>query len=101
MDAKSKAEFINSVASGDIVPCPRCGTSNRPENEYCVSCGSALPAANAPKENAQESAAPAFAPVKESETEKRAKAYVEPSNAFAEGLPAWSIEPPQLMVRRH
>ena len=28
------------------------------------------------------------------------KKYVEPSAAFAEGLPEWSIEPPQVVVRR-
>ena len=27
-------------------------------------------------------------------------AYVEPKSVFAEGLPEWTIEPPQVVVRR-
>lgn len=73
MDAKSKANFINSVAGGQDA------SSAQATNDT-----------------------PAFATVNEPVQEaKKAAKYVEPSNAFAQGLPEWSIEPPQVMVRRH
>ena len=163
MDAKSKANFINSVAAGQSIPCPKCGRENKASSKFCVSCGTPLSAA-APTDNAPvsqptsepakpaepvkaekpaESATP-FQPVKpaqpakppvqtvapsaqpqaassaspfksvESAPEKKADApqkpvkpekkavhYVEPSNAFAQGLPSWSLEPLMVMVRRH
>lgn len=95
MDAKSKANFINSVAVGTNIPCPKCGTSNKADSKFCISCGEELVVPKADN-------APAFAPAQETPAApaKVAK-YVEPNSAFAEGLPAWSIEPPQVMVRRH
>ena len=39
MDAKSKANFINSVAAGTNVPCPKCGASNKADSKFCISCG--------------------------------------------------------------
>lgn len=48
-----------------------------------------------------QSTAPAFETVKEQGKSAGSSRYVEPNSAFAEGLPAWSIEPPQAMVRRH
>lgn len=94
MDAKSRANFINSVASGTNVPCPKCGTNNKPDSKFCISCGAEITVAQEAKNNA-----PAFAPAQEAPV-KEVK-YVEPNNAFAQGLPNWSIEPPQVMVRRH
>lgn len=76
MDAKSKANFINSIAE----QAAETTTSND---------------------------APAFAPAVETAVEPAeavktvAVKYVEPQNVFAQGLPEWSIEPPQVMVRRH
>lgn len=98
MDAKSKANFINSVASGTNVPCPKCGNNNKPDNKFCISCGAEI---TVPREAKND--APAFAPATEPvEKEKAAPVkYVEPANVFAQGLPNWSIEPPQVMVRRH
>lgn len=96
MDAKSKANFINSVAAGEVVPCPNCGAANKPEDTNCVSCGTALAApAFAPAET-EAPAAEAFAPVAEAPA-----AAAEPVSVFAEGLPAWDIVPPQVVVRRH
>lgn len=111
MDAKSKADFINSVAAGTVIPCPKCGTANESDSKFCISCGAELSTPQTPQADA-----PAFEQVKEKETpaketpvqETSAKVtpaqvskYVEPNNVFAEGLPEWSIEPPQVMVRRH
>lgn len=95
MDAKSKANFINSVAAGTNIPCPKCGASNKADSKFCISCGAEIVV---PKVED----APAFAPAQEAPAAPvKAAKYVEPQSAFAEGLPAWSIEPPQVMVRRH
>lgn len=96
MDAKSKANFINSVASGTNIPCPKCGTSNKSDSKFCISCGEEI---LAPQETQND--APAFEPTKEAEVPNKPIKYVEPNNVFAQGLPDWSIEPPQVMVRRH
>lgn len=94
MNVKSKADFINSVASGISVPCPKCGTNNKPDSKSCISCGAEITASKEAQNNA-----PAFEPVKEAFA-KNVK-YVEPNNVFAQGLPEWNIEPPQMMIRRH
>lgn len=95
MDAKSKADFINSVASGVHAPCPKCGTSNKADSKFCISCGSEIAAPQTATNNTS-----AFAPAKETVTPAKASRYVEPNDVFAQGLPAWSVEPPQIMVRR-
>lgn len=96
MDAKSKANFINSVAAGQEMACPACGTKNKANSRFCISCGKEM--MGAPGANN----APAFAPASDSVEEvKKAVKYVEPSSVFAQGLPSWSIEPPQVMIRRH
>lgn len=96
MDAKSKANFINSVASGATISCPKCGAANNSDSRFCISCGTEI---NIPQITQKD--APAFANVKETEQPIQISKYVEPKNVFAEGLPEWSIEPPQIMVRRH
>ena len=97
MDAKSKANFINSIAGGQEIACPECGTSNKADSKFCISCGKDL------STTAGTNNAPAFAPATEPVEEAKAAPvkYVEPVNVFAQGLPDWSIEPPQVMVRRH
>ena len=94
MDAKSKADFINSVASETNVPCPKCGANNKAGSKFCISCGAEISAPKAAANNA-----PAFETAQEV-TAKDTK-YRDPNNVFAKGLPDWSIEPPQVMVRRH
>lgn len=91
MGMNNKASFINSVAGGQIVPCPKCGNANKPGSTFCASCGSEIVAAKM-KEGA------AFAPIAEN-LQQDSKA--EPEVVFAKGLPAWDIVPPQVMVRRH
>lgn len=113
MDAKSRANFINSVASGAIIPCPKCGTGNTSDSRFCIYCGTEI-AAYKSTQNTQASA-PAFAPISDAEDECVCDVdtsddvenvyvsddrYVEPNNVFAQGLPDWTIEPPQVMVRR-
>lgn len=93
MDAKSKANFINSIAGGQIVPCPNCNAANNPDSKHCVACGTALTAP------AAVSGAPAFAAIDEKTAPANVMNITEES-AFAQGLPAWDIVPPQVMVRR-
>ena len=92
MNAKSKADFINAVAAGTVIPCPKCGTSNVSDVKFCTACGAEL---NVPQE--KQNSTPAFAPVKEPIVTAET---VESNDVFAQGLPEWSIEPPQVMVRR-
>lgn len=103
MDAKSKANFINSVVGGQETICINCGTKNKSDSKFCITCGRDLVVT--PKEDN----APAFAPVKEAATGEAEKVevksakmekYEEPISVFAQGLPAWNLEPPQVMVRR-
>lgn len=176
MDAKSKANFINSVAGGQGIPCPNCNTLNEADSRFCIACGTplspkkpenAVPFAAAepvqePTPGAEPSQEPAFAaapaqekdpvptaepsqqqpfptaepsqqqpfptaepsqqpfaaaepsrpPVRPRPVQSRPKQaeqpkpaaptvkYVEPESVFAEGLPSWDIEPPQVVVRR-
>lgn len=117
MDAKSKANFINSVAAGQEIECPKCQTKNKANGKFCIGCGEkleAIPAA--PVENktpfatidddkketvvVEEKAveAPVAAPVEK--VVEKTVVYVEPESVFAQGLPEWSVEPPQVVVRR-
>lgn len=136
MDAKSKAAFINSVASGATILCSNCGAANDIDNSFCISCGSVITAPenvrkdatvfnsteetapavteqvyDKPKsipceagDTASESVqkdAPAFNSIKEATPAVAESTYNESKGIFAEGLPEWSLEPPQLVVRRH
>lgn len=87
MDAKSKADFINSIAKEQVVPCPNCGADNKPDNGYCISCGTKIAAKTLDNE----------APAARAETTAK---YVEAPSVFAQGLPSWDILPPQVVVRR-
>lgn len=95
MDAKRKASFINSVAAGQTVPCPRCGAANHHDAANCSVCGSQIAL------NTSSSNAPAFTPVSSNApVGSKYVRYDEPAAVFADGLPSWDIVPPQVMVRR-
>lgn len=112
MDAKSKANFINSVARGESVPCPNCGASNMPGTNFCISCGTPFAKGDAQPAQPVQSDTTPFAPA--AEAPKTAQAplaptasqpavqpvYEEPASVFADGLPAWDIVPPQVVIRR-
>ena len=136
MYATSKANFINSVAVGQTVPCPECGAGNKPGSKFCTTCGAKI-------EGPVQAKAPAFTPVADEQTpafkpaaEQKVSAFApvaeqttpafttvtdaatpafasvntepvsvaaqeaEQVSAFAEGLPAWDVIPPQIVVRR-
>ncbi len=86
MDVKSKVNFINSVATGDVIPCPKCGANNAQDRKVCSTCGAAL---------RFEDLTSTFQKVKIDDLENS-----EPNAVFAQGLPEWNIEPPHIMVRR-
>ena len=94
MDAKNKANFINSVASGNVILCQVCGAQNAPDSQFCGSCGAEF---NAPVSNNE----PAFAQVSDNSARpnRPSLTYQEPESVFADGLPNWDIVPPQVMVR--
>ena len=94
MNARSKADFINSVAGG-MIPCPNCQKLNEPDSKFCEACGTRLVKPEEPKPEAT----PAFEPVKKTEI-KQEVVYHEPESVFAKGLPDWDMVPPQVMVRR-
>lgn len=105
MDAKSKAHFINSVATGQTIPCPKCGAANTPDSKFCISCGAEIaPMKKTDLQEKQETKkVPAFAPIQEhvQPVVKEVPDDPEPVSVFADGLPSWDIVPPHVMVRRH
>lgn len=91
MDAKSKMSFMNSITPEQDIICSQCGTANTSNYKFCTSCGVKI----------SDAVSLAFAPAGETkELKQKTIQYDEPSAVFAEGLPSWSVEPPQLLVRR-
>ena len=104
MDAKMRANFINSVAGVKKITCPSCNTLNDADSKFCMTCGSKLEFLGSANENVtvnnrikndQNEKKPAFKPVEPAVEESE-----ETQSAFAQGLPSWDIVPPQIMVRR-
>ncbi len=54
MSMTNNANFINSVADGQAVPCPKCNAINKSDSKFCYICGGQL------KNETQST--PAFAP---------------------------------------
>ena len=135
MDAKSRADFLNSLASGETVECPNCGAVVASGKKFCRSCGYnfaqvgntasesptptriAKPNSDSPFAPAEQTEIPhkpkvsapvssptsgaAFLSTEEKASDSRAQPVAdEPTCAFAQGLPSWSITPPQTMVRK-
>ena len=98
MDAKSRADFINAVADSTVKVCPKCQTSNDPKAKFCETCGEKF------ELKAEKQDTNPFASVEPINTEKLSneiqEEQKEAESVFAKGLPEWSIEPPQLMIRR-
>ena len=154
MDAKAKANFINSVAKDNNIPCQSCGGLNNAGAKFCKFCGTKLaqpqptpipdpqpvpgpqpmpvpepqptPAPDpqpmpvpdpqpvpTPQPVAEgdmpfksiDKSQPVSKPQPVHQPEQKAEPvgsfyYEEPVSVFAQGLPEWSVEPPQVMVRR-
>lgn len=78
-------EILNTNGT---IPCPKCEAQNKQDDSFCKVCGTQLIKA---ADNAQKA---------EDMSANTALKYVEPSSAFAQGLPAWDLVPPQVIVRR-
>lgn len=124
MTVKAKVDFINAVANGSKIPCSECGSENKPEARFCTICGNALvtpvvsekksvnPAVvkEEPAAVVEKPLKPIIMPKKNNETPTPQKPAAEPQavaasgyedkSAFANGLPAWTLEPPQVLVKR-
>lgn len=117
MDTKSKANFINSVATGQKLPCPNCNALNDAGDLFCFSCGTKLSNSDNPNST--------FAPASNSKSgvkiegndaarqvqsnpstpifqmiQPEPEEISEEVSVFAEGLPDWDMVPPQVVVRR-
>ncbi len=105
MDAKSRANFINSIGTGRKIPCPNCDTLNDPDDLFCSNCGTKLikPAMNTEEsvDSAAETepAVPAFQPAFK-EAESSAPAFkpaeeepVSTAPAFQPAAPAFRPAP--------
>ena len=100
MDTKN-----NSNLNEEYIICEKCGEKNKLDSKFCIACGNKIE--NMQKENVS---TPAFAPISEDSSKevsedkkadiRKPEKYIEPKNVFAEGLPSWSIEPPEVLVRR-
>lgn len=105
MDGKSRAEFINAVAAGKK-PCANCNTLNEADSKFCEACGAPLSELPTEESDAtQEAECTEKQELKAEGSEQKNEKlihekYIEPESVFAEGLPEWNIEPPQVVVRR-
>ena len=86
MEANNRAQFINSVAQGQAVPCPACGAKNSPENRFCIVCGAKMAVEPAKK-------APAFAPAPASAGQPLVAGEVNPAEEAAGKVPAFAPAP--------
>lgn len=105
MDNITGKALIDAIKVGKIKICPSCGKQNSIENDFCEACGRRL-------KGQDEVQKVAFKSVTEDENREADKIkdikvqfmapieIDEQHNAFAEGLPDWSVEPPQVVVRR-
>lgn len=110
MDGKSKADFVNSAASDQSRICLKCQTLNRAGARFCITCGENLEEnKNKKMEQMTKSSLPFASIGKEPKVNENTdtqpvhdslRGYHEPEGIFANGLPIWTVEPPQVMVRR-
>lgn len=124
MTVKSKVDFLNAVASGNKIPCPECGSENKAEARFCTICGNALVkpvvTENKPVEVAiakkvetavdekvfqptimiKKSSEAPVKPKIQAEAQAIATSIFEEKSALADGLPQWTLEPPQVLVKR-
>jgi predicted amidophosphoribosyltransferase len=92
--------IVAVTADNGIVICPICGKEQKSNREICISCGAEF-------DYDGSRVVKKASVVKETSTQPEGAAqvttvfqYIEPSPAFASGLPEWSIEPPVIAVRR-
>ncbi len=99
MSAKKRAAFINAVAEKKSIPCPSCNSANEPESRFCCVCGAQLPAPSSSADSSlslSKTNEAAFGSINSSLQVSEQT----PKGIFAEGMPEWNLEPPQVVVRR-
>ena len=127
--ANEQTESLKEKSDGHGVTCPQCGNSNEPDSRFCFFCGNLLQkeaeeaAAPAQQPLIMSDAVPptplqtvpvaaiithktssfpqenALDPITQEKTSVNEVAE-KPTDAFAQGLPSWNLEPPQVVVRR-
>ena len=93
MDPKSKAKFINSLASDKVV-----SSGNVTPAFETITDDSSLPNEKVEKYKDRLHRRKLKRP--KSRIDGNIEKYKEPESVFADGLPSWDILPPQIMVRR-
>ena len=127
MNAQDRVNFIKNIDNKEekstTLKCTKCGSMVGPQDKFCESCGAPLKEFVAMETEEKEKPQ---VEVNKIETEKETETisdenitnldsapsksqkrevvkeadYTEPSSAFALGLPSWSLEPPQVVVRK-
>ncbi|NLB62360.1 MAG: zinc ribbon domain-containing protein, partial [Clostridiales bacterium] len=80
---------VAKPASGGTY-CKGCGKQIKTDAKFCASCGTAVE---------KDLSAPAFEEIGQNPVNEPI-VYVEPIKVFANGLPEWNLEPPELVQRR-
>ncbi len=86
MGTNYTVDQVSSVVIGKKIICPNCGAENSPGNKICTICGREI--------------IPALSAINSKNTRKLNE-YVKPNTVFAQGLPEWNLEPPNVVIRRH
>ncbi|WP_029545864.1 zinc ribbon domain-containing protein [Selenomonas sp. AB3002] len=108
------AESLNDnetdmLKESNKIICPNCSSENESDWAFCYSCGTKLPNGNEEQSGTQINMAGMTVPQVAVNKYKPLKRHieihvptieVEEESVFAKDLPSWSIEPPQLPVRR-
>lgn len=108
MNARLRANFINSVADTTKIPCPRCQQLNESDSKFCFSCGTTLlpESKNTENQGISLKSQPDGGQIHAATLQAFAAEEVISSpdqkeeSVFAQGLPAWNLVPPQVPVRR-
>lgn len=84
-------DSLATAGQGLAKACPKCGALNPASAKYCGACGTPYPTVTTE---------PGRPPARR---ERVGRQQAEPvfRAAFAERLPDWELEPPQMPVRRH
>ena len=96
-EKKTEKELPFETIKQESIICPKCGIKNTSDAKFCAKCGSRLEQIEACVSKTDETND--LIP-KEDSSEKEKRNQIWEQNTFAQGLPEWSLEPPQVMVRR-
>ena len=100
MSAKAKIDFINSVANGKKTSCPNCNSVIEQGTEFCTVCGAKLEFKSSSESSRNLSLSKDNGTGFDVINPSKQTSIEAPKGIFAEGLPEWNLEPPQVVVRR-